>query len=86
MSSFKVFIEITDILEEGNCPLGHVIGETFLYPEDRGKICATAFNSIYPYINYNRLIQKTNYLSSFKKLEFKLLIRILDFFKNCMSK
>jgi len=39
MSPFKVSIEITDILEEGNCPLGHVVGETFHYPEDRGKIC-----------------------------------------------
>ncbi len=50
MSTFKVSIEITAILEEGNCPLGHVVGETFHYPEDRGKICAAAFNSIFPYI------------------------------------
>lgn len=50
MSPYKVSIEITDILEEGSCPLGHVVGEKFFYPEDRGKICEAAFNSIYPYI------------------------------------
>ncbi len=46
----KVSIEITDILEEGVCPAGHKIGEKFEYPEDMGKICPAAFNSIYPYI------------------------------------
>jgi uncharacterized repeat protein (TIGR04076 family) len=44
----KVSIEITDILQEGKCPAGHKIGETFMYPEDIGKICPAAFNSIYP--------------------------------------
>ena len=46
----KVTIEIVDILEEGTCPLNHKIGGKFKYPEDRGKICAAAFNAIYPYI------------------------------------
>ena len=45
----KVTIEITDILEEGKCPDGHKIGDTFEYPEDRGKICPAAFHTIYPY-------------------------------------
>ena len=48
--SFKVFIEISDVLGDWKCPRGHEVGETFHYPEDRGKICAAAFNSIYPYI------------------------------------
>ena len=48
--TFKVTIEITEILEEGKCPLNHKVGEKFLYPEDRGKICPAAFNAIYPYI------------------------------------
>ncbi|MHA1111715.1 MAG: TIGR04076 family protein [Promethearchaeota archaeon] len=48
--TYKVTIEIVDILEEGTCPLNHKIGEKFEYPEDRGKICAAAFNAIYPYI------------------------------------
>lgn len=47
---YKVSIEIVDILEEGKCPAGHQIGEKFEYPEDRGKICAAAYNAIYPYI------------------------------------
>jgi len=40
----KVTIEITDILEEGTCPAGHKIGETFKYPEDVGKLCPAALN------------------------------------------
>jgi len=43
-------IEIIDILEEGKCPEGHKIGETFEYPNDVGKLCPVAFHSIYPYI------------------------------------
>ncbi|MBQ04829.1 TIGR04076 family protein [Candidatus Bathyarchaeota archaeon] len=46
----KVSVEITDILEEGWCPLDHKIGETFNYPEDIGKLCPAALNSIYPYL------------------------------------
>ena len=50
MSKYKVSVEIVNILEEGKCPSGHKIGEKFEYPEDRGKICPSAFHSIYPYI------------------------------------
>ena len=50
MPKYKVSAEIVGILEEGKCPAGHQIGEKFEYPEDRGKICAAAFHSIYPYI------------------------------------
>jgi uncharacterized repeat protein (TIGR04076 family) len=46
----KVSIEIPDFLEEETCPAGYKIGERFEYPEDMGKICPAAFNSIYPYI------------------------------------
>ena len=46
----EVTIEITDILEEGICPAGHKVGETFKYPEDVGKLCPAAFHSIYPAI------------------------------------
>ncbi len=45
----KVTIEVVDILEAGTCNYGHKKGELFNYPEDRGKICAAAFNVIYPY-------------------------------------
>ena len=50
MPNYKVSIEIVDILEEGKCPQGHQIGEKFDYPEERGKICPSAFHLIYPYI------------------------------------
>jgi uncharacterized repeat protein (TIGR04076 family) len=45
----EVIIEIVDILETGTCNFGHKVGEKFHYPEDRGKICAAAFHTIYPY-------------------------------------
>ena len=45
----STIIEIVNILEAGSCPYGHEIGDKFEYPEERGKICAAAFNSIYPY-------------------------------------
>ena len=50
MPRYKVSLEIVDILGDGNCPVKHQIGEKFEYPDDRGKICAAAFHSIYPYI------------------------------------
>ena len=49
MSQEEVEIEIVDILEAGTCNYGHKIGDKFSYPEERGKICAAAFHSIYPY-------------------------------------
>ena len=50
MAKYKVSIEIVDILGDGKCPIRHRIGDKFEYPEDKGKICSSAFNSIYPYI------------------------------------
>ena len=49
MSQNEVEIEVVDILEAGTCNYGHKVGDKFKYPEDRGKICAAAFHSIYPY-------------------------------------
>lgn len=50
MTSSKVKIRIARILEKGECPLGHKVGEEFVYPDDRGKICASAMHSIFPSI------------------------------------
>ncbi|MFX0173711.1 MAG: TIGR04076 family protein [Candidatus Hodarchaeota archaeon] len=50
MTNYKITLEITKILEEGKCPRGHEVGEKFIYPEDIGKICPSAFHSIYPNI------------------------------------
>ena len=50
MADFKIKLEITDILGDKKCPRGHEIGETFSYPEDLGKLCPAALNSIYPTI------------------------------------
>ncbi|MHA1197941.1 MAG: TIGR04076 family protein [Candidatus Heimdallarchaeaceae archaeon] len=45
----KVTIEVVDILEAGTCNYKHKIGDKFNHPEDRGKICAAAYQVIYPY-------------------------------------
>lgn len=50
MTNYKIKLEVTDILEDGKCPRGHTIGEVFSYPEDIGKLCGSALNSIYPTI------------------------------------
>ncbi|MCG3216369.1 MAG: TIGR04076 family protein [Candidatus Heimdallarchaeota archaeon] len=46
----KSLIEVINILEAGECPFGHKIGEKFDYPEERGRICAAAFHTLYPYV------------------------------------
>ena len=46
----KINLEIVNILEKGECPRGHKVGDKFEYPEEVGKICQSAYNSIYPYI------------------------------------
>ena len=44
----KINIEIINILEKGTCPREHNVGDKFEYPEDVGKICQSAYNTIYP--------------------------------------
>ncbi|MFX0083762.1 MAG: TIGR04076 family protein [Candidatus Hodarchaeota archaeon] len=46
----EISLEIVKILERGECPLGHKVGDKFKYPDDVGKICQSAYNSIYPSI------------------------------------
>jgi uncharacterized repeat protein (TIGR04076 family) len=46
----RVEIRIARILEKGECPFGHKVGDEFIYPEDRGRICASAMHSIFPAI------------------------------------
>jgi uncharacterized repeat protein (TIGR04076 family) len=50
----EIEIEIVNILESGNCPNEHKIGDKFEWPDDRGKICASAVHAIYPYITAMR--------------------------------
>ena len=50
MTQYEITLEITKILEEGKCPVGHKVGDIFKYPEDLGKLCPAAYHSIYPYI------------------------------------
>ncbi len=48
MSNLK--IEVIKILEAGKCNFGHKKGDTFEYPEEKGKICSAAWHTMYPYI------------------------------------
>ena len=50
MSKYKVKIEIKDIQNDGECSMGFKIGDVFEYPEDRGKMCPSAFYVLYPWI------------------------------------
>ena len=50
MTKYEITLEVTKILEEGVCPVGHKVGDTFKYPEDLGKLCPAAYHSITPYI------------------------------------
>ncbi|MHA1883331.1 MAG: TIGR04076 family protein [Candidatus Thorarchaeota archaeon] len=50
MVKYKVTIEVVDILNNGKCSMGQEVGDAFNYPEDRGKICPSAFHILYPWI------------------------------------
>ncbi len=54
MEKYDISIEIVDILETGDCPRNHKIGDRFNYPEDLGKLCPTAFHVLYPSIEVLR--------------------------------
>jgi len=49
MTNYNIKLEITEILGDGKCPREHKIGDVFSYPEDVGKLCSSALNSIYPF-------------------------------------
>lgn len=50
MAKYKVSIEVVDILGDGDCSIGQKVGDTYRYPEDRGKMCSNAFYILYPWI------------------------------------
>ena len=50
MPKYKVTIEIIDILGTGKCSMDQQVGDTFEYPEDRGKMCPSSFYILYPWI------------------------------------
>ena len=50
MASYKVRIEVIDIQNQGKCSMGQEIGDTYDYPEDRGKMCPSSFHILYPWI------------------------------------
>lgn len=50
LPKYKVTIEIIDILGTGKCSMDQQVGDTFEYPEDRGKMCPSSFYVLYPWI------------------------------------
>ena len=50
MAKYKVTIEVIDIQGEGNCSIDQKVGDTYSYPEDRGKMCTSSFYVLYPWI------------------------------------
>ena len=46
----KIKIEIVNILEAGTCNFGHKVGDIFVYPDDKGKLCSYAWHSLFPYL------------------------------------
>ena len=50
MARYKLTIEVIDILGDGKCSMEQKIGDTYNYPEDRGKMCPSAFHIMYPLI------------------------------------
>lgn len=50
MVKYKITIEVVDILNNGKCSMEQKVGDAFNYPEDRGKMCPSAFHIIYPWI------------------------------------
>jgi uncharacterized repeat protein (TIGR04076 family) len=50
MAKYKVTIEVIDILGEGNCSMEQKVGDSYSYPEDRGKMCPSSFYVLYPWI------------------------------------
>ena len=50
MTKYKVKIEVIDILGKGNCSMNQKIGDTYNYPEDRGRMCPSSFYVLYPWI------------------------------------
>ena len=43
-------IEVIDILGAGNCSMNQKVGDTYSYPEDRGRMCPSSFYVLYPWI------------------------------------
>ena len=50
MPKYKVTIEVIDIQGTGDCSMDQKVGDTYSYPEDRGKMCPSSFYVLYPWI------------------------------------
>ncbi len=46
----KVRIEVVDILGTGKCSMEQKVGNTYIFPDEKGKMCVTSLHSLYPFI------------------------------------
>jgi len=50
----KIIINIVDIQGTGVCPKGHLVGDTFSYPDTTGDLCPVALHVLFPAIRVYR--------------------------------
>lgn len=51
MTKYKVKIKVVEIQGSGKCPLGHKVGDEFVYQGwPIGNLCPAAYNILYPII------------------------------------
>ncbi|MGY5874319.1 MAG: TIGR04076 family protein [Candidatus Thorarchaeota archaeon] len=50
MSPYKIKMEVVEILGTGNCSIEQKVGDTYDFPEDKGKMCSSSFYVLYPWI------------------------------------
>ncbi len=50
MSPYKIKIEVVEILGTGKCSMEQKVGDTYNFPEDKGKMCSSSFYVLYPWI------------------------------------
>jgi uncharacterized repeat protein (TIGR04076 family) len=50
MPATKITVEVIDILGTGKCSMGQEVGDKYNYPDDRGKMCPSAFHILYPWL------------------------------------
>lgn len=50
VTKYKVTIEVIDILGNSKCSMNQKVGDSYNYPEDRGRLCPSSFYVLYPWI------------------------------------
>ena len=54
MKKPKITITVVDRVGEHGCHRGHVVGDSFDFDTDRGKLCPMAAHVLFPYVDILR--------------------------------